>query len=238
MPDWHKLVSARLAALPLEESIKQEVIAELASHFDEAYEALRREGVSHEHAVQCALSEVTNWKDLQRNIRAAKEDLMNARTARLWLPSFVTLALSFLTLVGFAFLGLQPGPMGSRPGGENWSGHLVGGITGGTSFFNEYTVWLIVLPLVGALGAHLSTRAGGSFRHAMVSGVFPAFAWLTIVLVVLSFAASLGMGLDKLTAPVGPVGLIILLVAIPGTCLLLGVLVYQLLAKRRMKLAA
>ena len=237
MPDWRGLVSARLADLALEETEKQEVIAELAGHLEETYEGLAREGISHDEAVRRALSEVANWRDLQRRIRDAKEDLMNARTTRLWLPSFVTLALSFITLVAFSFLGLRPGPMGSRPSSEVWSGHLVGGIIGATFFVNEYTVWLMVLPFVGALGAYLSMRGGGSLRHTVICGVFPAFAWLTIVLVILSFAASLGMGLNKLTAPVSPAGLLMLLFAIPAACLLLGVLVYHGAAKLRTKRA-
>ena len=156
---------------------------------------------------------------------------MNARTSRLWVPSFVTLAASVITLVAFGLLGLQPGPLGSRPHHEEWSSHLVGGITGGPHAFNEYTVWLMALPLIGALGAGLSRRAGGTLREVTLAGVFPALAWLTIVLIVLSFAASLGHGLKAVTAPVGPLGLITVLVLIPGACLLLGVMVYHAAAK-------
>jgi hypothetical protein len=150
----------------------------------------------------------------------------------------MTLAASVITLVAFGFLGLQPGPLGSRPHHEEWSSHLIGGITSGSHAVNEYTVWLMALPLIGALGARLSRRAGGTLHDIIVSGVFPALAWLTIVLVVLSFAASLGHGLEAVTAPVGPVGLITVLVVIPGACLLLGVLVYHAVAKRWMKPAA
>jgi hypothetical protein len=163
---------------------------------------------------------------------------MNARTSRLWIPSLVTLTASFITLVGFAFLGLKPGPLGSRPDHENWSGHLVGGIITGLSYaVNEYTVWLMVLPFIGALGASLSRRAGGTLREILISGVFPAVAWLVIVLVVLSFAASLGQGLQVVTAPVGPVGLILVVVVIPAAGLLIGVLAYSAVTKWRRKLA-
>jgi hypothetical protein len=175
---------------------------------------------------------------LQREIYCAraKENVMNARTSRLWIPSLVTLTASFITLVAIAFLGLQPGPLGSRPDHENWSGHLVGGIITGLSYaVNEYTVWLLVLPFIGALGAGLSRRAGGTTREILISGVFPAMAWLAIVLVVLSFAASLGQGLQVVTAPVGPVGLILVVVVIPAAGLLIGVLAYSGMAKWRGK---
>jgi hypothetical protein len=240
MPDWEKLVSARLAPLALDERERQEVITELAGHLEEIYEAFRRKGASHDDAIRRALLQVDNWNKLQREIYVArtKENAMNGRTSRLWVPSFVTLAASVFTLVAFGFLGLQPGPLGSRPHHEEWSSHLIGGITSGSHVVNEYTVWLMVLPLIGALGACLSMRAGGTLREIVISGVFPAVAWLTIVLVVLSFAASLGHGLEAVTAPVGPVGLITLLVLIPGACLLLGVLGYHAAVKRWTKSAA
>jgi hypothetical protein len=237
MLDWQKLVREQLAGLNLGHEEEDEVIAELAGHLEETYEALRREGLAEREAVQRALSQVTNWSDLQRKIYCAraKENTMNPRTSRLWLPSFVTLAASIIALVAFGFLGLQPGPLGSRPHHEEWSR---GGITSGPHAINEYTVWLMVLPFVGALGARLSSRAGGTLRETVISGVFPALAWLTIVLIVLSFAASLERGVETVIAPVGPVGLIAVLVLIPGACLLLGVMVYHAAAKRWTKSVA
>ncbi len=154
------------------------------------------------------------------------------------------MAASIFTLIGFTFLGLAPGPLGLRPehatGGEHeirW-GHLVGGITSGPHLVNEYTVWLMALPLIGALGAGLSRRAGGTLPEIVISGVSPALAWLTIFLVVMSFAASLGQGLDVVTKPVGPVGLMMVLVLIPGACLLFGVVGYYAVATRWTKSAA
>jgi hypothetical protein len=240
MPDWKKLVSRRLAQLALDERERQEVIGELAGHLEEIYEALRQKGASRDEAIRGTLLQVDNWNKLQQDIFVArtKENAMNARTSRLWVPSFVTLAASVITLVAFGFLGLQPGPLGSRPHHEEWSSHLVGGITGGSHALNEYTVWLMALPFLGALGARLSRRAGGTLREIIISGVFPALAWLAIVIVILSFAFSLGYGLDVVTAPVGPAGLITVLVVIPGACLLLGVLVYHAASRRWTKSAA
>jgi len=240
MPDWQKLVSDQLAHLALDGRERLEVITELAGHLEETYEALRRSGLPEREALHRALSQVTNWSDLWREIcRArAKENIMNPRTSRLWLPSFVTLAASIITLVAVGFLGLQPGPLGSRPHQEEWSSHLIGGITSGSHLVNEYTLWLLVLPPVGALGARLSSRAGGTLRDIIISGVFPALAWLTIVLIVLSFAASLEHGIESVIAPVGPVGLLAVLVLIPGAALLIGVLAYSAVTKWRQKLGA
>lgn len=252
MADWQELVSARLASIQLEECEKQEVITELAGHLEDSYETLRREGLPEDQAIRRALAQVANWKGLQRKICAAKEYPMNARTSRIWLPSFVTLVLSVITLVSFALVGLAPGPFQSPQSHtadlfrmhssdshhEIWWGQLLSGFTSGVRPVNEYTVWLMTLPFLGALGAHLSRRAGGSRRDTIISGVFPAMAWLTIALVVLSFAASLGQRLETLITPVGPLGVLALLVLIPGACLLAGVLVYHAVANRGTKSAA
>jgi hypothetical protein len=239
MPDWQNVVRERLERLNLGHEEEDEVIAELAGHLEETYEALRRGGLPEREAVQRALSQATDWSDLKREIDCArtKENAMNARLGRFWLPSFVSLAASAITLVLFSFLGLGPGPFSSRPGHSIWWGHLVNGIISGPHVLNEYTAWLMALPFIGALGAGLSRRAGGTVREIVISGVFPALAWLTIVLVVLLFAASLGQGLDVVIAPVRPAGLILLLVLIPGASLLLGVLAYSDVTKGRGKLA-
>src|SRR5215469_580380 len=129
MPDWHKIVTGGLTGLPLEDREKNAVIAELATHLEEKYEALRQRGAPENEAICGALSEVDNWKKLQNEIYAARsrQDIMNARTARFWLPSIVTLGLSVITLIGFALIGLKPGPFGSRlPHHDIWWARLIG----------------------------------------------------------------------------------------------------------------
>jgi hypothetical protein len=250
MPDWEKLVSQRLAQLALDEGERQEVIAELAGHLEEIYESLRQRGASEDEAIRGALLEVENWKHLQQEIYVARsrEDIMNARTARFWLPSIVTLGLSVITLVGFALVGLKPGPFGSHlPNHEIWWARLIGPADSGASMINEYTVWLMALPFIGAIGAYLSSRAGGRLAEIVISAVFPALAWLTIVVIVLSFATTLGHGVvlgppvaadARAVGPVGPVGVITLLVLVPAACLLLGVGGYHVAAQRLRKSAA
>jgi hypothetical protein len=89
MPDWEKLVSRRLAQLALDDRERREVIAELAGHLEETYEASRQRGASHDEAIRGALLQVDNWNRLQQEIYVArkKENVMNARTSRLWIPS-------------------------------------------------------------------------------------------------------------------------------------------------------
>jgi hypothetical protein len=56
MPDWQKLVREQLAGLNRGHEEEDEVIAELAGHLEETYEALRRDGLPELEAVHRALS--------------------------------------------------------------------------------------------------------------------------------------------------------------------------------------
>jgi len=240
VPDWRQFVAGQLAQWPPESPERQEIIEELASHLEETYEHLRHRGASHSQALQGALAQVENWKKLRREILTArtKEHLVNLRTSRLWIPCVVTLGLSVLTLVGFALLRINPGPFGSQSSQDIWWSHLQHGSIRGLAVLNEYTAWLIALPFIGALGAFLSSRAGGRLAEVLVSGAFPALAWLAIVSVVLAFAASLGPGRNTVMQLIDPPGIITLMVLVPAACLLLGVAIYRAAARVRPKSVA
>ena len=98
--------------------------------------------------------------------------------------------------------------------------------------FPVYTAWLLLLPFVGALGAYLSDRAGGTKRAVVISGIFPAFAFFVVLLLVIPFMGILEHGLDagarsvfdSLTCePFGRLGVVAGWVLVPGTCLWIGV---------------
>lgn len=84
---------------------------------------------------------------------------MKKRMHQLWIPGFLTLILSMLVLAAFQTLGFQPRITSSNPN---------------TIFF--YVPWLLSLPLFGALGTYLSSRAGGSRATALLASVFPVLA--------------------------------------------------------------
>jgi cation transport ATPase len=161
MPDWKALVEQRLASLALEPKEKAEVIAEVATHLEEMCAEMLRQGITEEEAVQRALSRAGNWRDLQRKISAAKrsEEPMKKRVWQLWVPGFLRLILSMLFLTALYGLGLRARLV--------WSG---------PSAILLYTPWLAGLPFFGALGAYLSSRAGGSRANALFVSVFPALA--------------------------------------------------------------
>ena len=80
---------------------------------------------------------------------------MKHRLQQLWIPGFVALILSMLILATLLEQGIQP---------HRSSGILL------------YTPWLWSLPCLGALGAYLSRRAGGSGSSMLLASVFPVLA--------------------------------------------------------------
>src|SRR5713226_1542444 len=162
MADWQKLVRQRLSGLALDAAEMDEVHAELAAHLEDFYESLRTKGLPEQAAIQQTLAQVANWPDLRRKILIAKKgrDFMKKRLHQLWIPGFLTLILSMVFLVTLQELGLQPRIVSLRGPGSALL----------------YLPWLLSLPFLGALGAFLSSRAGGSRRTVLLATTFPALA--------------------------------------------------------------
>jgi hypothetical protein len=159
MPDWEKLVGRRLAGLAIKPEERHEVFAEVAAHLEEGYAQLRAQGISSEDAVKQSLEQVSDWNALAKRIQVAKKgNIMNTRTRIFWLPGALTLTLSMGFLLILQVSGFQPRTI-------SW---------GNNSLILFYIPWLLSLPVFGALGAYLSSRAGGSRRDALLSSIFPA----------------------------------------------------------------
>ena len=161
MRDWSALVERRLAGLALEPEERAEVIAEVAAHLEDTWEAMLRQGMTEEEVVRRTLSQAGDWRELQRKILGAKrrEQIMEKRIRQLWIPGFLTLILSMLFLTTLYRLGLRARLV--------WSG---------PNAILLYTPWLAGLPFFGALGAYISSRAGGSRGTMLFVSVFPAIA--------------------------------------------------------------
>jgi hypothetical protein len=159
MPDWHKLVHDHLSQLALEPGERGEVVEELAAHLEETFHDLRRQGFSEEDATRGCLLEVEDWRGLGLRIEAArrKEEIMSNRVTQLWVPGLVTFALSMGLLAVAEIYGPKPWIL-------SW---------GNLPVMVVHIPWLLGLPVVGALGAFLSRRAGGSRRAIFSSIVFP-----------------------------------------------------------------
>jgi len=96
-----------------------------------------------------------------------------------------------------------------------------------------YIPWLLSLPLVGALGAFLSHRAGGARRAVFSSIVFPVVPYLVFFLMLFPFALTFEKhaGRDIIFSGflVGLAGWVLL----PGVALLAGGLPAQFFLSRR-----
>ena len=94
MPDWKKLVRARLGPSALPPEHREQVISELAAHLEEVCQAARADGLTETEAERRALQEAGDWHVLGTNIQRAmrtKEQLMNQRTKSLWLPALANM---------------------------------------------------------------------------------------------------------------------------------------------------
>jgi hypothetical protein len=130
------------------------------------------------------------------------------RVRALWLPALGALALSGILLAIFRSTGLIPGvdwlSIGSSAVFVHQSGsvllprapslfvyipwlftlHQPGLVLlpQAPSFF-AYTPWLLTLPILGAIAAAWSRRAGGKARHRALAALAPAFGWLGLLLI-------------------------------------------------------
>lgn len=220
MPDWQALVRQRLAGLAFEDAEKDEVHAELAGHLEETYEALFKEGVDEPTAVRRALSEVSNWQDLQQRIYSARngKDSMTNRVTQLWLPGLLSFGLSMVLLE----LAQKFGP---RP--------IILDLDKGTPILMFYISWLLILPLAGAMGAFLSRRNGGSVRMVLVSSIFPVLPFAVVFMITIPIGLMINHSLAHHIVTAAYFSLSVGWVLAPGIALFVGGLLIQLLNSRR-----
>src|SRR6267378_338329 len=219
MRDWRKFVQVQLAGLPLSPGTKADVVDELAAHLDETYEDLRGRGFTEEDAARRSLCEVKDWRDLQRRVQTArrKENAMTNRITQFWLPGLLTFTLSMglLELVQKFF----PQPFTLR--------------LDHPPVLLFYVPWLLTLPLAGAIGACLSTRAGGSRRMTLLSSVFPVLPLATIFLMAIPVGLVLSHTLSHGIVAAAFLTLGIEWVAVPAVFLLAGGFLAHFLFSRR-----
>ena len=225
MRDWEALVKQRLTDMALEPDDRAEVIAEVATHLEDACAEMRRQGVTEADAVCRTLSEAGSWRGLQRKVVAAKrrEHFMKTRTRQLWFPGFLTLIVSMIFLAILRKLGFQPRILGS-----------------GESAVLLYMPWLLSLPLFGAMGAYLSSRAGGSRGTAVLASVFPALALTMAFLLMFPIGFAVNQVVGKQTEFAMVAGVLLRdgigWLVVPGAALLAGGLLMSLLLSSRRSL--
>jgi hypothetical protein len=219
MPDWQKIVSERLADLQLEGSDREDVVAELAGHLEETYEALFKSGLAEAESVRRTLSSVSNWKDLQRKIYSArtKENIMNARVKCVWLPGLLAFFTSMVLLEMAQKFGPQPMVL-----------HL-----DHPPVLMFYTRWLLILPFAGALGAYLSKRGGGSFLMTLLASIFPVLPFATVFLIALPVGLSIDHAVPHNIVMAAFFEAMLGWVLAPAVALSIGGFIVQLIFSRR-----
>jgi hypothetical protein len=167
--DWSSRVRERLGAEPIPGQTS-EVVTELATHLEEFYEALRLRGVSEGEAIERALGELGDPVQLTKAIARAKRRgvRINERTKQLWLPALASLAAANLLLMALTINSLQPRLVVERS--TAWFP--------GLALLAAYLPWLSSQPLLGALGAWLSHRAGGNRAARLCAALFPSIVML------------------------------------------------------------
>jgi hypothetical protein len=213
MPDWQQIVSSKLSGLALDPEEVDEVLEELAAHLEQEYQSLLSRDVSEEYAEQRALQQVHDWRKLKQRIESArkKETAMPKRVTQFWLPAFLTLLVSMVLLAAIEVYGPHP-----------WISPTPGGRLRMTPVAVVYVSWLLFLPLIGALGAYMSRRAGGSARAVFFSIVFPILPYLAFFLIGLPVALVLDDHVaHNITIPALFVGLSAWVI-FPGAALLAG----------------
>lgn len=168
MPDWNLLISERIGTLALSRQVRDEVVAELATHLEELYQACRAPGANESQAIETALSQAADWQTLGREISDAKneEDGMNDRSKQFWLPGLVTLTASMVWLMML----------------ERWDWRPHTAFANGSPPLMPYLIWLVTQPVFGAAGAYWSRRNGGSRLVRIAAGIFPSIAMLGLLI--------------------------------------------------------
>src|SRR5216684_1803453 len=220
--DWEELVRTKLAGLAIEPREKREVIEELGAHLEESYEVFCKEGLPEKEAVHRTFEQVADWRDLQRRILIAKRSgyPMQKRLHQLWIPGFLTMALSIVFLVTLQKLGFNARMV-------SWRDSDI--------FF--FAPWLVSLPFLGALGAYISSRAGGSRRTALLASIFPALAltltFLSMFPIDMIIEPIIGRQVDFNIVAASLLRDGIDWILVPGAALLVGGLLVHLLFSRR-----
>jgi hypothetical protein len=180
MPDERKPIQERLGKLDVEPCRQEEIERELGEHLADLASALEARGVTREAAAKASLESVSDWRQLGKDISAAEmEETMNHRTRALWLPAVGALFASY----GLTAIIQVCAPLTHSP----WLNPL---ITVRPGYFPWYVLllpWVALQPLVGAVSASWSRRAGGSLREQLVAALapaIPAIIWLLVIVVV------------------------------------------------------
>lgn len=164
MPDWNEIVRKNLRGFAV---CSPEFAEELATHLEDTYEALLREGLPAELALQHALDQIAGRCRVWLVMRFLLEGFMTDVMRKVALPGLLTSAVAGIFYWALALDRIPPKVI--------W---LVGG--------QLPLWWWCLLPVCGALGALLSCRKGGSRAQRIAATLLPSA--IMGILILLFFA--------------------------------------------------
>jgi hypothetical protein len=181
--DWQKFVRDRLDLGSLDRAQQDEIAVEMAAHLEDFCEDRRGGDSLDPQAASLAHDQVSNWNTLSRRIRRAKRvrHAMNDRTRRVWLPGLASLTAGNLLLMALSCASMHPRMVNARS--TAWPPEF--------ALMAAYAPWVAAQPLVGALGAWLSKRAGGGRIARLWAGLFPSIVMLACWGLVIPASAAL-----------------------------------------------
>lgn len=94
---------------------------------------------------------------------------MNERTRKFWLPALASMAAACAMVAVTAQLSYKP--------------HVV--VLRSHTTMLVYPAWVMGQPLLGALGAYFSRRAGGNRLTRVAAGLFPSIVMFTVICIVM-----------------------------------------------------
>jgi hypothetical protein len=157
---------------------EEEIVRELSEYLEDHAAALEARRVQQDAAAREVLNSVSNWPKFREEIISAETEgtTMNYRTKALWLPALCALTLSNGLLALMQIFG--------TPAHFCWFG-----VGKSVQALCEFIVpWLISQPIVGAVAAYWSRRAGGTLRYQLLAALAPAIALLGLFLLILPWA--------------------------------------------------
>jgi len=166
MPDWRKFVRDQMPLRQEPQEAREQVIAEIAAHLEDASEDFS--AVESEERTRPEFLNV-HWTNLSRAIERAKcaEEPMNYRSRSLWLPALINIALAATLLII----------------SDKIRAHSVV-VRLGRIELPFPVLWLLTLPICGAVGAFLARRAHGSAVVRLIAGLAPSLVWMAVFCII------------------------------------------------------
>jgi hypothetical protein len=208
MPDWRAYVRQNLGPLRLDRQEVSDISEELAGHLEQLSEELVAGGFSEAEAALRTRAMAGDWQVLRQEVVSAKrERTMSQRVKQIWLPSLVTLFISWGILALLIGARIQP---------LTWHVNKPPAVI-------LYIPWLVLLPSIGAAGGYLSRRAQARGWRVYLAGTFPALAIGCVFLIVLPFRVFVDPYVVHDFEFVGMMAMTLSWVLLPGVALCIGV---------------